>query len=82
MLSRRVTMGLKAPSAARAFSVARVALNKEQPTDVNTFEHTPAVTPAELTSGAPAELSTTRVVRIFQQSKPATQSGNHGRWTL
>lgn len=31
----------------------------------------------EIISGAPSEMSTSRVVRIFKESKPATQSSNH-----
>lgn len=36
------------------------------------------VPPHEIVSGAPAEISRNRVVRIFQQAKPATQSGEYG----
>lgn len=35
--------------------------------------------PKELVSGAPQELITERVVRIYQESKPATQSGTWGQ---
>jgi NADH dehydrogenase (ubiquinone) Fe-S protein 4 len=35
--------------------------------------------PKELVSGAPLELITDRVVRIYQESKPATQSGTWGQ---
>lgn len=78
MLSRRVlATGLRAPSALRAFSVARPQLKD---TEVNTLEHTAATTPVDMTSGAPVELSTNRIVRIYQQSKPATQSGTNGRF--
>lgn len=80
MLSRRLAVGLRA-SNARAFSVARTVLNEKKDAEVNVFEHTPALTPVELTSGAPVELSTNRVVRIYQQSKPATQSGNYGKFS-
>ncbi|ODV72024.1 ETC complex I subunit CYBJADRAFT_186276 [Cyberlindnera jadinii NRRL Y-1542] len=40
--------------------------------------------PKELISGAPLELITERVVRIFKDAKPATQSGNWGQhfWKL
>lgn len=31
----------------------------------------------EIVSGAPQELTTERVVRIFKEAKPATQSGHH-----
>lgn len=31
----------------------------------------------ELVSGAPKEMTTSRVVRIYQEAKPATQSGHH-----
>lgn len=31
----------------------------------------------ELISGAPKEMTTSRVVRIFKEAKPATQSGHH-----
>lgn len=38
----------------------------------------------EIVSGAPADLATTRVVRIYRESKPATQSGHHNadHWQL
>jgi NADH dehydrogenase (ubiquinone) Fe-S protein 4 len=76
-------------STARAFSTARPAFNAESKAPVpthedNTLEHTAAVTPVELLSGAPTELSTNRIVRIYQQAKPATQSGTYGTfaWRL
>ncbi|KAH3676149.1 hypothetical protein WICMUC_002171 [Wickerhamomyces mucosus] len=34
--------------------------------------------PKELISGAPEELITKRLVRIYKESKPATQSGDWG----
>lgn len=66
---------------ARSFSTARRLLNSAPK---NTLTHTESVTPVELTSGAPVELSTNRVVRIYQQAKPATQSGTYGTfaWRL
>lgn len=41
-------------------------------------------TPKEIVSGAPRELVTSRVVRIYKESKPATQSSNHNgdHWKL
>lgn len=38
----------------------------------------------EIVSGAPQELRTSRVVRIYQEAKPATQSGHHNgdHWKL
>lgn len=38
----------------------------------------------EIVSGAPADLVTSRVVRIYQEAKPATQSGHHNgdHWKL
>ena len=38
----------------------------------------------EIVSGAPRELVTERVVRIYQEAKPATQSGHHNgsHWKL
>lgn len=38
----------------------------------------------EIVSGAPKELVTSRTVRIYKESKPATQSGRHNRkfWKL
>ncbi|KAI5955635.1 NdufS4 [Candida jiufengensis] len=38
----------------------------------------------EIVSGAPRDLVTSRVVRIYQESKPATQSGHHNgdHWKL
>ncbi|CCG22807.1 plasma membrane-localized protein [Candida orthopsilosis Co 90-125] len=38
----------------------------------------------EIVSGAPRDLVTSRVVRIYQEAKPATQSGHHNghNWKL
>lgn len=38
----------------------------------------------EIVSGGPVELTTKRTVRIYQESKPATQSGHHNgdHWKL
>lgn len=36
--------------------------------------------PKEIISGTPQELVTERIVRIYKESKPATQSGNNGMW--
>lgn len=43
-----------------------------------------AVKQNEILSGAPKELVTSRVVRIYQEAKPATQSGHHNAhfWKL
>ncbi|KAL7666574.1 NADH dehydrogenase [ubiquinone] iron-sulfur protein 4, mitochondrial [[Candida] zeylanoides] len=56
---------------------------------LNQKVNTPAVydqstTPKELVSGAPRDLATKRVVRIYQEAKPATQSGHHNgdHWKL
>lgn len=40
--------------------------------------------PKELVSGAPKEMSTQRMVKIYKEAKPATQSSNHNgtRWKL
>lgn len=77
-------------SSTRTFSTVRPAYNAVSDSKTpaasedNTLEHTATVTPVELLSGAPLPLSTERVVRIFQQAKPATQSGTHGShaWRL
>lgn len=48
-----------------------------------TFEQ-PQIKQNEIISGAPKELITSRVVRIFQEAKPATQLGTHNasHWKL
>lgn len=78
MLMRAPTM---ATMATRSFSTAKLQFNKETEEVSNTLEHTKDVTPVEALSGAPIELSTNRIVRIYQQSKPATQSGTNGKFT-
>ncbi|KAF5097587.1 hypothetical protein D0Z00_002345 [Geotrichum galactomycetum] len=86
-ISRQV---LRSSSTIRAFSTARPAFNAETKAPAaathedNTLEHTAVMTPVELLSGAPTALSTNRVVRIYQQAKPATQSGTYGTfaWRL
>lgn len=65
-------------SAVRAFSISARTLNKQQQTTPDVLEMTESYTPAEIISGAPAHLSTSRVVRIYQAAKPATQSGTWG----
>lgn len=89
MMSRRLlampSMLMRAPTmatmATRSFSTAKLQFNKETEEVSNTLEHTKDVTPVEALSGAPIELSTNRIVRIYQQSKPATQSGTNGKFT-
>ncbi|KAK6462818.1 ETC complex I subunit conserved region-domain-containing protein [Scheffersomyces coipomensis] len=45
---------------------------------------TPSFTGTEIVSGAPKDLITSRVVRIYQEAKAATQSGHHNgsHWKL
>lgn len=65
----------RAPSAVRSLSTAPV-LAKEAVVYLELQK--------ELISGAPKEMTTERVVRIFRESKPATQSGTHNAtfWKL
>ena len=64
----------------RYFSITLIP--RQEPKDVKTptsvVEEQPREVAGEVISGAPAELSTNRVVRIYQLSKPATQSGTWG----
>lgn len=88
MLSRRLLTQLTAPraaapvAAARAFSSFRPQFQKQQQTTPDVLEHTESYTPAEVVSGAPVDLSINRIVRIYQQAKPATQSGSWGKSLL
>lgn len=59
---------MRAPLTMRQLSMAPV-LRK----DAVVFEEVKK----ELISGAPKEMTTSRVVRIFKEAKPATQSGHH-----
>lgn len=63
----------------RFFSSGRVAFQKTPEIYENSADR-----PKELISGAPAELTTKRVVRIYQEAKSATQSGrfNSSHWKL
>lgn len=80
MLSRSVFRQSKnvALCSTRAFSTARPQL-KQQQTVPDTLDHVNSVTPAEIVSGAPEEISINRIVRIYQAAKPATQSGTWGK---
>lgn len=73
--------GLKLATVSRClFSTYRVTLQetgKNLP-EILTTEDTSDL-PKEIISGAPTDLSTKRIVRIYQESKSATQSGAHNR---
>lgn len=69
MLSRAITQSIKA-SNARFLSVSAVRAQKAP----EVYEQ---VKQNEIVSGAPKELTTNRVVRIYKEAKPATQSSNH-----
>lgn len=66
----------------RGFSSAQALLQetKKPDQDISQFnydqEHQQS--PKDLVSGAPRDLAINRVVRIYQQAKPATQSGTWG----
>ncbi|KAM9900916.1 hypothetical protein OXX79_004839, partial [Metschnikowia pulcherrima] len=55
----------------RQFSITSAL--KQQPAIYDEAQYKPN----EIVSGAPKEMSTERVVRIFKEAKPATQSGHH-----
>lgn len=63
---------------ARLFGTSFVAMQKPVVYDSSTIK------PKEIVSGAPQELSTDRTVRIYKESKSATQQGRHNRddWKL
>ncbi|KAK9472290.1 ETC complex I subunit conserved region-domain-containing protein [Dipodascopsis tothii] len=71
MLSRVCPRTVSAVSRAAPLRAA-VRFNS---TNVPVREKTEEVSPVELVSGAPAELSTQRQVRIYQRAKTAMQSG-------
>lgn len=73
MLSRAIRSTLSASTKCRAFHVTPRVCNQELP---DVFEPAPHSS-QEIISGAPLDLSTSRVVRIYRQSKSATQSSNH-----
>lgn len=58
-------------TSARLFSAAAVVRQKPV-----VFTE-PTIKQNEIISGAPKDLLTQRVVRIYQEAKPATQSGHH-----
>lgn len=64
--------------AVRSFATSARLLQKKDVPEVGVnLDNVPA---HEIVSGAPAELSQNRVVRIYQQAKPATQSGEYGEY--
>lgn len=77
MLSRQIIKPLSATSV-RCFSLS-TSLRQKTP---EIYEQ--AQSPKEVVSGAPKELTTNRVVRIFKEAKPATQSSNNNgsHWKL
>ncbi|ODV79446.1 uncharacterized protein CANTADRAFT_51512 [Suhomyces tanzawaensis NRRL Y-17324] len=81
MLSRSIRTGFQAirPLSTRSVLLQNVAL-KNGVNEVS--EHNE--TAKEIVSGAPKDLVTSRVVRIYKESKPATQSSNHNghHWKL
>ncbi|CAN6640428.1 hypothetical protein TRVA0_018S00826 [Trichomonascus vanleenenianus] len=76
--------GVLRGSFARSFSTARVCLQEARSVELGKLSTGESEAQIERVSGAPAELSTNRIVRIFRESKPATQSGTHGTtvWRL
>lgn len=77
MLSRSLRQ-LSQPSVRSFATSARLLQQKKDVPEVGVnLDNVPA---HELVSGAPAELSRNRVVRIYQQAKPATQSGTYGEY--
>ncbi|KAK9452084.1 ETC complex I subunit conserved region-domain-containing protein [Limtongia smithiae] len=69
------------PSMATASTILRIATRANStgapvPSAVPETRSTPAVQRFDIINGAPAELSTKRIVRIYQRSKTAMQSGN------
>ncbi|KAG5360387.1 NADH-ubiquinone oxidoreductase 21 kDa subunit [Yarrowia sp. B02] len=80
MLSRSLRQ-LSQPSVRSFATSARLLQKKDVPEVGVNLDNVPA---HEIVSGAPAELSRNRVVRIYQQAKPATQSGEYGTfaWRL
>ncbi|KAA8912944.1 hypothetical protein TRICI_003326 [Trichomonascus ciferrii] len=80
MISRALRVPVR--SGVRGFSSARCLLAETKRPDQglselkNEVDHQEA--PVDIASGAPKSLSTDRVVRIYQQAKPATQSGTWG----
>lgn len=66
-------------TSARGFSSVSRVLQKSTPEVYQTQQ-----IPKEVVSGAPKELVTQRICRIYQESKPATQSGTHNadHWKL
>lgn len=77
MLFRQVARPLNVNSA-RLFSLSSGARQKMP----ELYDHVQR--PKELVSGAPEEMATKRVVRIYREAKPATQSSNHNgsHWKL
>ncbi|KAK6199574.1 ETC complex I subunit conserved region-domain-containing protein [Scheffersomyces amazonensis] len=78
MLSRVSFRSVPTISGVRLLSTSRIALNS------NTVSEVSAPGGKEIVSGAPKDLVTSRVVRIYQEAKAATQSGHHNgtRWKL
>ncbi|ODV67628.1 hypothetical protein HYPBUDRAFT_107563 [Hyphopichia burtonii NRRL Y-1933] len=74
----RSLSSVRAPAGARAFATGSVLQQKPVPYDETKIRSN------EVVSGAPQDLSTNRVVRIYLESKPATQSGHHNAksWKL
>lgn len=62
---------IRASTPVRSFSFSFIASQNTTVADASVFEA------KEIISGAPKELTTDRVVRIFKEAKPATQSGHH-----
>jgi NADH dehydrogenase (ubiquinone) Fe-S protein 4 len=82
-LSRHPALIISRIATTRSFSASAAATQRKFAGVVREQEEHKEL-PKELVSGAPPELVTERVVRIFQDSKPATQSGTHGTsvWRL
>lgn len=70
---------------ARTFALSAARLSAPEHLEFqNKVENVVDQVPNEIISGAPKELTTSRVVRIYQESKYATQSGTHNTdaWKL
>jgi len=68
---RATTLGI------RSFHVSNIRFEKKESKVIKQQQEHGEI-PKELVSGTPKELVTERVVRIYKESKPATQSGIWG----
>lgn len=74
----RYTAGLRSTSVAcRSFHTSITRFQKKE-SEVIKQQEEHGELPKEVVSGAPQALVTERVVRIYKESKPSTQSGTWG----